>query len=137
MSASTYADGSSECTTRGVRVLARPEFLPEQSEPSHGLWFWAYQITVHNDGDATVQLLSRHWIITNASGKEEHVRGPGVVGEQPVIEPGGVFRYTSGCPLDTPMGTMHGSFQMLVPATGERFEAAIAPFVLAEPYAIN
>lgn len=137
MSPTSFADGSSECTTRGIRVMAWPEYLPDQSEPARGQWFWAYQITIQNHGDRAVQLLARHWIITNAAGREEHIRGPGVVGEQPVIEPGGSFRYTSGASLDTRMGTMHGTYQMLVPSTGERFDAEIAPFVLAEPYAIN
>jgi ApaG protein len=83
-----------------------------------------------------VQLLSRHWIITDANGRVEEVRGAGVVGQQPRLRPGEAFEYTSGCPLPTPMGTMHGSYQM-VNQRGERFDALIQPFTLAEPYAVN
>jgi ApaG protein len=97
---------------------------------------FAYHVKVRNDGTDTVQLVGRHWIITDATGRVEEVRGPGVVGEQPVLKPGQSFDYTSGCPLPTPMGTMHGSYQM-VTQKGERFDAEIAPFTLAEPYTVN
>lgn len=132
----TFPDGSSFALTRGVRVEARPEYLPDQSDPANGLWFWAYHVVVSNEGERPVRLVSRHWIITNAQGHQEHVRGPGVVGEQPLIRPGQSFRYTSGCPLDTSMGTMHGTYQMTT-EEGDEFEAIIAPFTLAEPFGIN
>ena len=126
----------STATTRGIRVDVAPEFLPGHSDPKNSHWMFAYDVTIHNDGDERVQLISRHWTITDASGRVEEVRGPGVVGEQPVLEPGAHNTYRSGCPLSTPMGTMHGSYQM-VTARGERFDAEIAPFTLIEPYALN
>ena len=129
-------ENGSVAHTRGVQVEVRPEYLPAHSAPEEGQWMHAYHVRITNQGAERVQLLSRHWIITNARGVEEHVRGPGVVGQQPVLGPGEHFDYSSGCPLDTPVGTMHGSFQM-VTAGGERFDAAVAPFTLAEPYALN
>lgn len=126
----------SSATTRGIRVEVEPEYLPHQSDPKHGLWMFGYHVVITNTGSETVQLLSRHWIITYADGRVEEVRGPGVVGEQPVLTPGKRFSYTSGCPLPTPMGTMHGTYQM-VTARGERFDAEIAAFTLAEPYSVN
>lgn len=122
--------------THGVRVEVEADYLLEQSDPDQGLWVHAYHVTVTNHSEGTVQLVSRHWIITNAHGVEEHVRGPGVVGHQPVLRKGQSFRYTSGCPLDTPVGTMHGTYQM-IREDGERFDAEVAPFTLAEPYALN
>ena len=127
----------SETTTRGVRILVRPRFIPEQSDPDNGQWLFAYHITIRNTGEQTVQLISRHWIITNGEGKVEEVRGPGVVGYQPVLKPGEEFQYTSGCPLDTPVGTMHGEFNMIVPGSDEKFDAKIEPFRLAVPRALN
>ncbi len=126
----------SEATTRGVRVTAFPEYLPNQSNPRGGLWVFAYHIRIENDGPDPVQLLSRHWVITDANGQVEEVRGPGVVGEQPLIGPGQQYQYSSGCPLPTSMGTMHGTYQM-VTNRGELFDAAVGPFTLAEPYAMN
>lgn len=111
-------------------------FLPEHSAPQEQQFRFAYQITITNVGDETAQLVSRHWIITDAEGDVEEVRGPGVVGEQPVLEPGASFEYTSFCPLKTNVGTMHGSYQMVRP-NGESFEARIAPFTLAVPHALN
>lgn len=131
----TFPDGSSEAVTEGIRVRVEPEYLAEQSDPRNGLWFFAYHVTVSNESGRTVKLVSRHWIITNAEGREEHVRGAGVVGEQPTLRPGQSYRYSSGCPLDTPLGTMHGTYQMSTD-TGA-FDARIAPFTLAEPYALN
>ena len=96
----------------------------------------SYTITITNESQETVQLLSRHWIITNATGQVEEVRGPGVVGEQPVLEPNESFTYTSGCPLTTSFGTMEGTYQM-VTQSGERFDARIAPFTLSEPYTVH
>lgn len=126
----------SVAVTSGVRVEVEPQFLPDQSDPSEGLWVYAYHVTITNESARTVQLLSRHWIITNAEGTEEHVKGPGVVGETPVLRPGQAFRYTSGCPLGTPIGAMHGTFQMRDEA-GARFDVEIAPFTLAEPGSLN
>jgi Uncharacterized protein affecting Mg2+/Co2+ transport len=123
-------------TTRGLRIQVDPHYLAEQSDPAQSHYLFAYQVTISNEGEQTVQLLSRHWVITNGESRVEEVRGPGVVGQQPVLEPGETFRYTSGCPLDTPVGTMHGSFQMRT-ATGEVFDAAIAPFRLARPGVLN
>jgi ApaG protein len=127
----------SDTTTRGVRVLVRPRFIPEQSDPDNGQWLFAYHITIRNQGGETVQLISRHWVITNGEGKVEEVRGPGVVGYQPVLKPGEEFEYTSGCPLTTPVGTMHGEFNMVVQGSGEKFDAKIEPFRLAVPRALN
>jgi ApaG protein len=127
----------SETTTRGVRILVRPRFIPEQSDPDNGQWLFAYHITIRNTGEQTVQLISRHWVITNGEGKVEEVRGPGVVGYQPVLKPGEEFEYTSGCPLTTPVGTMHGEFNMVLPDSGEKFDAKIEPFRLAVPKALN
>lgn len=127
----------SETTTRGVRITARPRFVPEQSDPDNGQWLFAYHITIQNHGDEPVQLLSRHWIITNGEGHVEEVRGAGVVGYQPLLKPGEEFQYTSGCPLTTPVGTMHGEFNMVLPASGEKFDAKIEPFRLAVPSALN
>ncbi|MEX1367056.1 MAG: Co2+/Mg2+ efflux protein ApaG [Nannocystaceae bacterium] len=127
---------SSEASTRGVRVQVKSRFVPERSSPEEGAWFFAYTVRITNDGDQTVQLLSRHWIITDADGETQEVRGPGVVGAQPVLEPGATFEYTSACPLGTAFGTMHGTYQM-VTQNDERFDAEIAPFSLSLPYALN
>lgn len=127
----------SDTTTRHVRILVEPEYLPAQSSPQGGRWLFAYHVTIENQGSTTVQLLNRHWVITNGEGEVDEVRGPGVIGQQPVLQPGEAFRYTSGCPLDTPVGTMHGEYEMVLPASGERFLARIAPFRLAVPGALN
>lgn len=127
----------SSTLTRGVRVIARPHYVPEQSEPAAGQYLFAYHITLRNEGAETVQLLSRHWVITSGEGRVEHVRGPGVVGQQPTLQPGEDFQYSSACPLDTPVGTMHGEFNMVVVGTDEAFDALIDPFRLAVPTALN
>ena len=127
----------SDTTTRGVRILVRPRYIPEQSDPDNGQWLFAYHIIIRNEGQQTVQLISRHWVITNGEGKVEEVRGPGVVGYQPILKPGEEFEYTSGCPLTTPVGTMHGEFNMVLPDSGEKFDAKIEPFRLAVPKALN
>lgn len=127
---------SSEAVTRGIRVAVDCEHDPSRSRPQEGEWFFVYTITITNEGDETVQLLSRHWIITDAGGKVEEVRGPGVVGEQPVLAPGESFEYSSGCPLPTSFGQMHGTYQLLS-ETGKRFEVEIAPFTLSEPYTVH
>ena len=100
-----------EAVTRGIRVRATPQYLEEESSPDEGKFFWAYTIEISNEGSETVQLCSRHWRITNSGGHNEEVRGPGVVGKMPVLRPGESFRYTSGCPLETPSGIMVGSYQ--------------------------
>ncbi|MES0874982.1 Co2+/Mg2+ efflux protein ApaG [Sinimarinibacterium thermocellulolyticum] len=127
----------SETVTRGIRIIVQPRYVAEQSDPENRQYLFAYHITIRNEGDETVQLLSRHWIITAGDGRVEEVRGPGVVGYQPVLRPGEEFQYTSGCPLDTAVGTMHGAFQMVVQASGEAFDAHIRPFCLAVPGALN
>ncbi|NNL85397.1 MAG: Co2+/Mg2+ efflux protein ApaG [Myxococcales bacterium] len=126
----------SEAVTRGVRVHVRSFFIPERSDPSDGRWLFAYRITIANESSDTVQLLNRHWVIVDGNGEQEEVRGPGVVGEQPVLAPGESFEYTSGCPLGTPVGTMTGSYEMQL-EDGTTFEAEIATFTLAEGRALN
>jgi ApaG protein len=127
---------ASDETTRGVRIAVQSRYVPEQSAPDREHWLFAYTVRISNEGDTTVQLVSRHWIITDAEGHVEEVRGPGVVGEQPILAPGESFEYTSACPLGTPFGTMHGTYRM-VTMDGERFDAAIAPFTLAEPHTLH
>lgn len=122
-----------EAITRGLAVRVRPSFLPGQSDPANRRWTWAYNIEIANHGRETVQLISRHWIITDAWGRVEEVEGPGVVGEQPVIRPGDSYAYASGCPLSTPSGTMVGTYQMMVVETREAFEIAIPHFSLDLP----
>jgi len=126
----------SDTVTRGVRVQVRSTYVPERSSPVDSQYFFAYRVRISNEGGETVQLVSREWIITDANGRVEKVQGPGVVGEQPVLGPGQAFEYTSFCPLHTPIGSMHGSYQM-VSAGGDRFDAVIAPFSLAVPTALN
>ena len=121
-----------EAVTRGVRVRVVASYLPQQSDPEEGRWVWAYVIDIENDSGETVQLVDRHWIITDALGRVEEVQGPGVVGEQPVLEPGDSYQYTSGCPLGTDSGVMVGSYGMIT-ERGERFEAAIPAFSLHLP----
>ena len=123
---------SEEAETRGITVRVSVSYLPEQSEPQRGRWFWAYHIRIENEGPMTVQLLTRHWIITDGRGARHSVEGEGVVGEQPVIEPGGSFDYVSGCPLSTPTGNMQGSYQM-VGEDGSAFDVAIPKFALTAP----
>ena len=126
----------SDTTTRGVRVEVKAAFVPERSSPKDNHYFFAYRVRISNVGEEQVQLVSREWIITDGDGHEEQVNGPGVVGEQPILEPGQQFEYTSFCPLPTAIGSMHGSYQM-VAASGARFDAQIAPFSLAVPTALN
>jgi ApaG protein len=111
-------------------------YLPEQSSPRDSQYLFAYHIRISNEGGDRAQLVSRRWIINDADGHVEHVHGPGVVGEQPVLGPGDVFEYTSFCPLRTNVGTMHGTYQM-VTSDGDEFDAVIAPFTLAMPNALN
>ena len=116
-------------TTGDVTVRVSVSFLPEQSEPGKGRWFWAYHIRIENDGDSAVQLISREWIISDSRGGRHEVQGEGVVGEQPVIEPGQSFEYVSGCPLSTPTGWMEGRYHMIA-ADGAPFAADIPRFAL-------
>ena len=121
-----------EAVTDGVVVRARPVYLPDQSDPEENHWVWAYRIEIENHGAEAVQLLARRWTITDSAGRTQEVRGPGVVGEQPVIQPGERYAYSSGCPLTTPSGAMVGAYQM-TRAGGELFEAAIPAFSLDTP----
>ena len=123
-------------TTDGIRVQVKTMFLPDRSAPREGQYLFAYTIRISNVGEETAQLLSRYWIITDADGEVKEIRGPGVVGDQPVLEPGMSYEYTSYCPLKTSVGTMQGSYTMVRPG-GELFEAQIAPFTLAVPNAIH
>jgi ApaG protein len=122
-----------EATTRGIRIRVDPRYMEEQSSPEDGHFVWSYAVEISNDGEETVQLKSRSWRITDGYGRTEEVRGPGVVGQTPVIEPGKSFHYTSGCPLKTPQGIMVGSYQMTDEA-GQLFDVAIPAFSLDSPY---
>ena len=122
-----------EETTGAIRIAVEPDFLDDQSEPDEGRYLWAYRVTIENRGDITVQLISRYWRITDARGRVREVRGDGVVGEQPVIEPGASFQYTSGAPLETECGFMTGKYTMR-DARGKGFEVAIPTFALESPY---
>ena len=121
-----------EATTRGVTVRVSVSYLPEQSDPGKGRWFWAYHIRLENNREEAVQLVSRHWTITDGRGNQHEVRGEGVVGEQPLIGPEGSYDYVSGCPLHTPSGAMQGSYHMIA-ADGTSFDAAIPRFALLAP----
>ncbi|HEY0622626.1 Co2+/Mg2+ efflux protein ApaG [Sphingomonas sp.] len=123
---------SQEETTRDVVVRVSVSYLPEQSEPDRGRWFWAYHIRIENAGHQAVQLLTRHWIITDGRGSQHSVEGEGVVGEQPMIAPGASYDYVSGCPLATPTGSMQGSYRM-IGADGMEFDVAIPKFSLLAP----
>ncbi len=118
--------------TGGITVRVAVSFLPGQSQPSRGRWFWSYHVRIENGGAHEVQLLSRRWVITDGRGARHHVDGDGVVGEQPLIAPGASFDYVSGCPLDTATGAMEGSYRM-VAADGRTFEVAIPKFPLIGP----
>lgn len=124
--------GVYEARTGDIRVTVKPSYLPDQSDPSVARYVWAYEIEVQNLGTLTVQLVSRHWIITDARGRVEEVKGAGVVGEQPILEPGEAFRYTSGCPLTTPSGAMRGTYRM-VNDQGQAFDVEIPAFSLDLP----
>jgi ApaG protein len=122
--------------TNGVRVIVRSKYLPEQSMPAQGRYVFAYTVRISNEGRETVQLRTRHWIISDGTGRVQEVRGEGVVGEQPVLRPNQSFEYTSGSILKTPWGTMHGSYQMYR-EDGSMFDAEIAPFLLSTPTVIS
>lgn len=130
------ATNPSVALTEGIRVTVTSRYLPEQSVPRMHRYVWAYTVRITNEGTEPAKLETRHWIITNARSKVDEVKGPGVIGEQPHLEPGDSFQYTSGCILQTPRGTMHGSYQM-VRDDGRRFDAEIAPFTLTMPAELN
>jgi len=117
-------------------VSVRPQFVPEHSRPDEDKFLFAYTVTIRNTGDVAAQLISRHWIITDANNKVEEVQGLGVVGEQPTLQPGEAFEYTSGCPIATPVGSMRGSYQC-VATDGTRFEAPIPEFLLSMPRTLH
>ncbi len=127
---------SSRAITRGIRVEVQSRYEPERSTPAEGRWFFSYRVRISNDGPERVQLVSRHWRISDASGHVEEVRGPGVVGEQPVLAPGEAFEYRSFCPLRTPFGSMRGTYRMVTP-DGTSFDAEIPPFAMVEPHSVN
>ena len=120
-------------TTRNITVRVQPQFLAEQSDPVSDQYVWLYTINIENGGTEAVQLLNRHWIITNAVGHVEEGQGPGVIGEQPVLQPGDSFQYTSGCPLRTPSGMMVGTYELGGPGD-ERFDIDIPAFSLDSPH---
>jgi ApaG protein len=120
--------------TQDIQVTVLTEFVPERSDADEAAYFWAYTVEISNQGEETVQLTARYWRITDGNGRLEEVRGPGVVGEQPVLKPGESFRYTSGCPLSTPSGIMTGTYKM-VTDKGNAFEVEIPVFSLDSPYA--
>ena len=120
-------------TTKAIKISVEPFYLDEQSEPDDAHFVWAYHVRIENTGNETVQLMTRHWRITDSMGNTQEVQGDGVVGEQPVLTPGGSFEYTSGTPLSTPSGIMVGTYQMKTD-TGERFDVNIPAFSLDSPY---
>lgn len=128
----TVAEPTSSAETHGIRVRVQSHYLAEQSSPREDRYTFAYTITISNEGTRSAQLRTRHWIITDARGTVEEVRGDGVVGKQPRLMPGQSFQYTSGCSLATPVGTMHGTYRMWRD-DGTYFDAVIAPFSLAVP----
>lgn len=126
----------SEAVTNNIRVEVIARHSPENSKPLEDQWVFQYTVRITNQGDDTVQLLTRHWIITDGVGQVHEVQGPGVVGEQPVLAPGESYKYSSWCPLKTPTGVMRGTYQMARPA-GEQFDIEIAPFALKARYTIH
>ncbi len=128
--------GEAEALTNGVRVHVESRYYSERSNPLRGQYFFLYTIRITNESDQTVQLQSRHWIITDAEGRSEQVEGPGVVGKQPILEPGGSFEYTSGCHLGSPFGAMRGTYQM-VTREGDTFRAEIPSFELSQPPGVH
>ena len=126
----------SSASTQGIRVTVQSQYLMERSTPAEGQYAFAYKVRIVNEGSTTAQLRSRHWIITDGDGNVQEVRGDGVVGAQPRLEPGQAFEYTSWCMIPTPHGSMHGTYQM-IRDDGELFDAEIAPFALSLPYSLN
>ena len=126
----------SNVLTQGIRVSVESIYVPARSQPEHGQYIFAYKVRIANEGDTPAQLISRHWIIQDAHGRTEHVRGPGVVGAQPRLEPGQSHEYTSFCPLRTPSGSMRGTYQM-VRDDGSEFDAVVGVFSLMAPQLLN
>ena len=127
---------TSEAVTHDIRVEVLSRHSPENSRPLEGEWVFQYTVRITNQGLDTVQLISRHWIITDGSDHVEEVKGPGVVGEQPLLSPGEPFKYSSWCRLQTPMGTMRGTYQLVRPG-GDSFDIEIATFALKAPYSVH
>src|SRR6201995_2879708 len=125
-----------EASDHKIRVEVETNYLDEQSDPKEGRYVFSYTITIRNEGQVPARLLRRHWLITDANGKVEEARGDGVMGEQPYLKPGQGFRYSSGAVIETPVGAMQGSYQMLAD-DGRHFDAPIAPFRLAMPGVLN
>ncbi|MBI4126023.1 MAG: Co2+/Mg2+ efflux protein ApaG [Deltaproteobacteria bacterium] len=130
------SETQSTAVTRGIKVEVQSRFAPERTEPAKGAYCFVYQVRLTNESSETVQLMSRYWVITDANGRIEEVQGAGVVGEQPVLEPGESYDYSSFCPLDTTEGVMQGAYQM-VTADGEQFDVVIAPFALNRDEALH
>ncbi|MGF1469326.1 MAG: Co2+/Mg2+ efflux protein ApaG [Sandaracinaceae bacterium] len=130
------ATNPSVAVTDGIRITVTSRYLPEQSAPTARRYVWAYTVRMENEGSAAAKLETRHWVITDGTGQVEEVRGPGVVGEHPHLQPGQSFQYTSGCVLTTSSGQMHGSYRM-VRDEGTPFDVAIAPFSLRLPVELN
>ena len=126
----------SESITNGIRVVVKSQYMPGRSNPVHQMYYFAYFVTIRNESDRPVQLMSRHWQIRDALGRIEEVEGPGVIGQQPVILPGDYFEYSSFCPLRTEYGHMNGSYRMQTD-DGELFDAEIARFQLISPQSVN
>ena len=126
----------SDTKTGGIRIVVNSEYIPERSNPTKSRFFYAYHITIHNEGSQPAKLLGRYWHITDGNGNIEEVRGPGVVGKKPFLKQGESFEYTSFCPLTTEFGVMHGIFHM-IRDNGKKFDAIIKPFKLAVPFSIN
>ena len=126
----------SEAVTEDIRVEVMSSYSPENSRPLEGEWVFQYTVRITNQSKDTVQLVSRHWVITDAADRVEEVRGPGVVGEQPTLKPGESFKYSSWCPLKTPMGLMYGTYEMQR-ENGSRFDIEIAPFALKARYTVH
>ena len=127
----------SEAVTEDIRVEVLCQHIPEKSRPQEDQWIFQYTVRITNQGTETVQLMTRHWIITDGFGSEQEVQGPGVVGEQPVLAPGQSFKYSSWCPLRTPTGMMHGTYQMKRMSGGGQFDIEIAPFALKARYTVH
>jgi len=125
---------TSEAVTRNIRITVTSKF--SHVEARRNRWLFNYSVRIANEGTETVQLVSRHWLITNGANETEEVKGPGVVGHQPTLAPGQVFEYSSGCPLATPFGTMRGTYQMAT-SDGTEFDVEIAEFLLTEPYTVH
>jgi ApaG protein len=119
-------------TTRDIEISVLPEFSPDRSDERHAQYFWLYTVEIANGGSSPVQVTHRHWRITDANGRLQEVKGEGIVGKQPVLQPGDVFRYTSGCPLSTPSGIMAGTYRIVVEG-GDTFEAEVPTFSLDQP----